>query len=75
MYDNQFSLSFIDEANDKSISFNFSASTWHEALEEFTSFIGSAYGYSIKDQAAIKKSPFRIDPSVWTGPIFDEEIL
>ena len=71
MDDNQFSLSFTDE--NKTISFNFSATTWPEALEEFVSLINAAYGYNIKDQVAIKKSPFRVDPSAWTGPLFDEE--
>ncbi len=71
MDDNQFSLSFTDD--NKTISFNFSAATWPEALEEFTSLISAAYGYSIKDQVAIKKRPFLNSSNEWTGPVFDEE--
>ena len=71
MDDNQFSFSFTDEK--RNISFNFSVETWPEALEEFVSLIGAAYGYNIKDQVAIKKSPFLNSSNEWTGPVFDEE--
>lgn len=71
MDDNQFSFSFSDEK--RNITFNFSVETWPEALEEFTSLISAAYGYSIKDQVAIKKRKFLSGTQEWTGPVFDEE--
>ena len=73
MDNNCFNLSYDDGV--KQVTISFEATTWPEALEEFTSLIGVAYGYSIKDQVAIKHSPYRVSSESWTGPVFNEEML
>lgn len=69
------SFSFAYEHGGKHVNISFEAETWTEALEEFTSFIGAAYGYSVKDQVALKESPFRFNSEAWSGPVFNEEML
>lgn len=69
------SFRFAYSNGNKHINISFEADTWPEALEEFTTFIGAAYGYSIKEQVAIKEGPFRNSSEAWTGPIFNEEML
>tara|TARA_R110000868_G_scaffold255653_2_gene512230 strand:+ start:481 stop:717 length:237 start_codon:yes stop_codon:yes gene_type:complete len=54
----------------KRVTVSFDALTWPEALEEFTSFISASFGYSIKDDVAIKTSNFRLTGD-WSGPVFD----
>jgi len=74
-YDTTPSFSFYYQHGGKTVTVSFETETWHEALEEFTSFISAAFGYSIKDQVALKESPFRLDSEAWSGPIFNEEML
>lgn len=74
-YDTSPSFSFSYEHGGKTVHVSFETETWTEALEEFTSFISAAFGYSIKEQVAIKDSPFRNSSEAWTGPIFNEEML
>ena len=69
------SFRFAYSNGNKHINISFEADTWPEALEEFTSLIGAAYGYSIKDQVAIKQSPYRVNSESWTGPVFNEDML
>jgi len=69
------SFSFSYEHDNKTVHVSFETEIWTEALEEFTSFISAAYGYSIKDQVALKESPFRLNSEVWSGPIFNEDML
>jgi hypothetical protein len=47
--------------------------TWPEVLEQFVSFMGNVYGYSIRESVAIKKSPFFIHNESWSGPVFNPE--
>ncbi len=77
MYDtsSEPSFSFAYSHGNKHVNISFEAETWPEALEEFVALINAAYGYSIKDQVAIKESPFRNSSEAWTGPIFNEEML
>ena len=69
------SFSFAYSHGNKHVNISFEAETWPEALEEFVSLITAAYGYSIKEQVAIKESPFRVNAAVWSGPVFNEEML
>ena len=69
------SFTFTFSNDNKNVTISFEAETWSEALEEFTSFIGAAYGYSIKDQVALKESPFRFNSETWSGPVFNEDML
>lgn len=69
------SFSFSYEHGGKQVNISFETETWTEALEEFTSFINAAFGYSIKDKVAIKQNPFGYTSDVWSGPIFNEEML
>ena len=69
------SFSFSYEHGGKQVNISFETETWTEALEEFTSFIGAAFGYSVKDQVALKESPYRFNSETWTGPVFNEEML
>ena len=69
------SFSFSYEHDNKTVHVSFETETWTEALEEFTSFISAAFGYSIKDQVALKESPFRFNSEAWSGPVFNEEML
>ena len=57
----------------KSVSVSFEADTWTEALEEFISFMGAAYGYSIRDKIAVDMSPYAVNSDSWTGPVFNPE--
>ena len=74
-YDTSPSFSFSYEHGNKTVHISFETDTWTDALEEFTSFIGAAFGYSIKDQVALKTSEIRLDSEIWTGPVFNEEML
>jgi len=49
---------------------SFEADTWPQAVEQFTSFLGAVFGYSIKDQVALKTSKYRLSDD-WSGPVFD----
>ena len=69
------SFSFAYSHDNKHVNISFETETWTEALEEFTSFINAAFGYSIKDQVALKQNKYRLDSEVWTGPVFNEEML
>lgn len=69
------SFSFAYEHGGKQVNISFETETWTEALEEFTSFINAAFGYSIKDQVALKENKYRIHSEVWSGPVFNEEML
>lgn len=69
------SFSFAYEHGGKTVHVFFETETWTEALEEFTSFIGASFGYSIKDKVALKENPFGYTSDVWTGPVFNEEML
>jgi len=72
--DNEF-FTFSYNNGSKNVTVSFEAKTWPEALEEFTSFIGAAFGYSIKDQVALKDNKYRYNSEIWTGPVFNEEML
>ena len=67
------SFSFSYEHGGKQVNISFETETWTEALEEFTSFISASFGYSIKDQVALKANKYRINSEVWSGPVFDGE--
>lgn len=69
------SFSFAYEHGGKTVHVSFETETWTDALEEFTSFIGAAFGYSIKDKVGLKENPFGYTSDVWTGPVFNEEML
>ena len=69
------SFSFAYEHGGKTVHVSFETETWTEALEEFTLFINAAFGYSIKDQVALKENKYRFDSEIWTGPVFNEEML
>ena len=69
------SFSFSYEHDNKTVHVSFETDTWTEALEEFTSFIGASFGYSIKDQVALKENKYRYNSEIWTGPVFNEEML
>ena len=74
-YDTSPSFSFSYEHGGKTVHVSFETETWTEALEEFTSFISAAFGYSIKDQVALKENKYRYNSEIWTGPVFNEEML
>lgn len=67
------SFSFAYSHDNKHVNISFETETWTEALEEFTSFINAAFGYSIKDQVALKANKYRINSETWSGPVFDGE--
>jgi hypothetical protein len=44
--------------------------TWTQVLQEFLDFLGGIYGYSLKDQVAVKFKPHRAQED-WSGPTFE----
>jgi hypothetical protein len=47
--------------------------TWTSVLENFLDFLGGIYGYSLRDQVAVKFKPHR-DKQDWSGPTFGDVI-
>ena len=60
---------------DKNLQVSFEAATWPEALEEFVSCMGAAYGYDIRDSIGIKTAPWKayVLEDTWSGPVFNPE--
>ena len=66
-----FTFTYTD-GDSRSFEMSFEADTWPQAVEQFTSFLGAVFGYSIKDQVALKTSKYRLSDD-WSGPVFKDE--
>ena len=70
-----FTFNYSSASGEKAITASFEAATWPEALEEFVSFMGAAYGYDIRDSIGIKTAPWKayVLDDTWSGPVFNPE--